>query len=43
MENIDFTDNTILIYGKGSKERILQIGNPDVLAALILYKETFNF
>lgn len=42
VRNIDFTDNTILIYGKGSKERILQIGNPDVLAALILYKETFR-
>lgn len=41
-ENIDFTNNTILIYGKGSKERILQIGNPDVLAALSLYKDTFQ-
>lgn len=41
-ENIDFANNTILIYGKGSKERILQIGNPDVLAALALYKETFQ-
>ena len=41
-ENIDFANNTILIYGKGSKERILQIGNPDVLSALTLYKETFQ-
>ena len=41
-ENMDFTNNTILIYGKGSKERILQIGNPDVLAALSLYKDTFQ-
>ena len=41
-ENIDFANNTILIYGKGSKECILQIGNPDVLAALSLYKETFQ-
>lgn len=41
-ENIDFANNTILIYGKGSKERILQIGNPDVLAALSLYKEIFH-
>lgn len=41
-ENIDFENNTILIYGKGSKERILQIGNPDVLSALLLYQETFQ-
>ena len=41
-ENLDFTNNTILIYGKGSKERILQVGNPDVLAALALYKDTFQ-
>lgn len=41
-ENMDFTNNTILIYGKGSKERILQIGNPDVLSALSLYKDTFQ-
>ena len=41
-KNIDFANNTILIYGKGSKERILQIGNPDVLSALTLYKETFQ-
>ncbi|MBR4982843.1 MAG: tyrosine-type recombinase/integrase [Lachnospiraceae bacterium] len=40
--NIDFTNNTILIYGKGSKERILQIGNPDVLDALSLYRKTFH-
>lgn len=41
-ENIDFDNKTILIYGKGSKERILQIGNPDVLEALNLYRETFQ-
>lgn len=41
-ENIDFENKTILIYGKGSKERILQIGNPDVLEALNLYRETFQ-
>ena len=29
--NIDFISNNILIYGKGTKERILQIGNPDML------------
>ena len=41
-ENIDFTNNTILIYGKGCKERILQIGTPNVSAALSLYKEIFQ-
>ncbi len=39
--DVDLESNTILIYGKGSKERILQIGNPEVLAALHLYRETF--
>lgn len=40
--DIDFKANTILIYGKGSKERILQLGNPDVLSSLQLYQATFQ-
>lgn len=40
--DIDFENNTILIYGKGARERILQVGNPDVLSALLLYQETFR-
>lgn len=40
--DIDFKNNTVLIYGKGAKERILQIGNPEVLAALQLYQQTFQ-
>lgn len=40
--DIDLTGNTVLIYGKGAKERILQLGNPDVIAALNLYRETFR-
>lgn len=40
--DIDFENNSILIYGKGAKERILQIGNPEVLSALILYRDTFR-
>lgn len=40
--DIDFVSNNILIYGKGAKERILQIGNPEVLSALSLYYETFK-
>lgn len=40
--DIDLKSNTILIYGKGAKERILQIGNPEVISALTLYQETFK-
>lgn len=39
--DIDFENYTILIYGKGAKERILQIGNSEVLSALLLYQEAF--
>lgn len=40
--DVDLESNNILIYGKGSKERILQLGNQDVIDALILYQETFQ-
>lgn len=40
--DIDLESNNILIYGKGAKERILQIGNPEVISALNLYQETFK-
>lgn len=40
--DIDLESNNILIYGKGAKERILQLGNQDVIAALILYQVTFR-
>ncbi|MDO4304586.1 MAG: tyrosine-type recombinase/integrase [Bacillota bacterium] len=40
--DIDLKSNNILIYGKGAKERILQIGNAEVISALILYQETFQ-
>ena len=40
--DIDFESNNILIYGKGAKERIIQLGNQDVINALILYQETFK-
>ena len=39
---IDLTSGNVRIYGKGAKERILQVGNPDVLSALLLYKDTFQ-
>lgn len=41
-ENIDLKSSNILIYGKGAKERILQIGNPDVINALKLYQSIFG-
>lgn len=36
-ENIDLTSGNIDIYGKGSKQRMMQIGNPDVINALTKY------
>ena len=41
-DDIDLTSNTVLIYGKGSKERILQIGHTEVISALTLYQTTFK-
>lgn len=40
--DIDFESNSILIYGKGAKERIIQLGNQEVISALVLYQETFK-
>ena len=41
MNDINLYDRTVLIYGKGSKERKLQIGNDDVIYILEEYKTTF--
>lgn len=42
-QDIDLESGRVLIFGKGSKERILQIGNPDVLEALYSYRaSTFS-
>ena len=41
-ESIDLESGNILIYGKGAKERIIQIGNPEVISALLLYQEQFK-
>ena len=41
-DSIDLQDGTILIYGKGSKERRIQIGNESVLCILKKYKITFQ-
>lgn len=39
--DVNLLDKTILIYGKGSKERKVQIGNDDVITILNKYKENF--
>jgi len=41
-ENVNLSDNYIKTFGKGSKERIIQICTPDVLAALKQYKKCFK-
>lgn len=41
-ENLNLPNRHIRIYGKGSKERIITISNPDVLAALHKYKMAFS-
>ena len=38
---IDLHDATIRIYGKGAKERIIQIGNEDVIQLLKRYENEF--
>ena len=40
--DIDLESNNILIYGKGAKERMIQLGNWEVISALIQYRETFG-
>lgn len=39
--NVNLCEKTILIYGKGSKERKIQVGNDDVINVLMEYKENF--
>lgn len=41
-QDIDMENHSLLIWGKGAKERIIQIGNPDVISALSIYIETFQ-
>ena len=40
--DIDLESKNVLIYGKGAKERILQIGNQEVIDALISYQKAFQ-
>lgn len=42
MNAVNLYDGTILIYGKGSKERRIQIGNDDVIDILEKYKTDFH-
>lgn len=39
---VDLVTYNLLIYGKGSKERMIQIGNPDVKRILMKYYDTFQ-
>lgn len=41
INDVNLFDRTILIHGKGSKERIVQIGNEDVTEILTEYKNSF--
>lgn len=40
--DVNLFDKTILIYGKGSKERRVQLGNENVISILGKYKEIFK-
>ncbi len=40
--SVDLTNHTIKIFGKGSKERMIQIENPDVIKALQSYYTLFQ-
>lgn len=39
--DLDLENGTVLIFGKGAKERMLQIGNAEVINALKAYKNSF--
>lgn len=42
MGDVDLSNGVIRIFGKGSKERLIQIGNPTVLSALQAYAYAFS-
>lgn len=41
-EDVHLDEGEIKIFGKGAKERYVQIANPDVLEALLSYQETYE-
>lgn len=42
LSDMDFIERTLLIHGKGAKERHIQIGSDEVMKALINYKTNFK-
>lgn len=42
LNDVNLYERTILIYGKGRKERIIQLGNNDVIDILTQYRTTYN-
>ena len=42
INNVNLYDGTILIYGKGDKERRIQIGNESVISILSEYNDAFD-
>ena len=40
--DVNLHEKTVLIYGKGAKERRLQIGNDDIIEILKKYKDTYS-
>ena len=40
--DVNLYERTILIYGKGAKERMIQLGNDDVIHILMEYQNTFQ-
>ena len=40
--DVNLDEGTILIYGKGAKERMIQLGNDDVIHTLIEYQVSFQ-
>lgn len=41
-DNVNLVNRTVLIYGKGAKERVIQIGNDDVFQILCRYVEEYQ-
>ena len=41
-KDVNIYERTVLIYGKGAKERMIQLGNDDVIHILMEYQNTFQ-
>lgn len=42
VEDVDLISKTVKIFGKGSKERVIQLENQDVIDILCRYKDEYN-